>query len=358
MAQRALRARLSAATVFAFASHAQASSWPASLMLDVTTCDPGTLDARALEHAIGAELETDGAIEISTDSAASPNAALLSIRVGCDATLTADVVLKSARTGRERQRSLGLSDVDPTARGRALALAISELVRSDWPELDQNASASSNENPAAARNSSKEAKPGEPKPAQNAAPSAEPARLTSAVPSPTGDVAPAAGPRSVHSPFNFALAAKTRWFVDYASVGFGAELGPDFDALRLRAETLFTNKQDSLGSAWLGSAALCVGYRVFDARYGALSLTGYPLAAVGATWATGTAQAPTIKSDPAIALYADLRLLLEARLSTSKHSPLLSLEIGRASGLLARAGERVLGATGGFFVGASAGGRY
>jgi hypothetical protein len=157
--------------------------------------------------------------------------------------------------------------------------------------------------------------------------------------------------------FAFAASARVRWFVDYASVNWGGELGPDFGAFRVRAEALVSAKQDALGSANLGSAALCLGYRVLDVPLGAFALSGYPLASAGVTWLRGS-PAPGVRLDPTTGFYGDLRFLLEARLRTAGLGPSLAFEVGRASGLVARAADRTLGATGGFFLGASAGARY
>src|SRR5262249_41686991 len=80
------------------------------------------------------------------------------------------------------------------------------------------------------------------------------------------------------------------------------------------------------------------------------------LAAAGATWISGSASAANVTVTPATGFYGDLRFLLESRLNTRSLSPTLAAEVGRASGFVARSDGRVIGATGGFFIGASAGG--
>jgi len=176
---------------------------------------------------------------------------------------------------------------------------------------------------------------------------------------PTADAFAPSQPRAV-SPERvaFAASARLRWFIDYASVGFGGDAGSDFGALRLRAEAVLSSRSDALGSAALGSAALCAGYRVLDARLGSFSLAGYPAVAFGITWMRGSTAVANVTVDPATGFYGDVRFLLESRMNTGGPSPTLSAEVGRAAGFVARAGDRVIAASGGFFIGASAGGRY
>jgi hypothetical protein len=156
----------------------------------------------------------------------------------------------------------------------------------------------------------------------------------------------------------WAAGANARWFIDYQSILFGADLGADLRALRVRAEVLASAESDVLGSASLGSAALCVGYRVLDFRLGSLNLAAYPMASAGLTWLRGSSAQPSTRVDPATGFYADVRLMLEASVPRWVLSPTLSAEVGRATGFVARAGDRTLGATGGFFLGASVGVRY
>ncbi|HKO48524.1 MAG TPA: hypothetical protein VJV79_12420 [Polyangiaceae bacterium] len=164
-----------------------------------------------------------------------------------------------------------------------------------------------------------------------------------------------AGPPAI---VTLALSTRLRWFVDYQSVLLGGDLGADFRAMSLRAEVLVSSASDALGSASLGRAALCVGYRLFDWRVGALRLTGYPMASAGLTWLRGSSVQPTTRVEPATGFYADVRVALETSLPHWVLSPTLSMDVGRASGFVARAGDRTLGATGGFFFGATAGARY
>jgi hypothetical protein len=340
---------------------------PARIELVLTSCDGSALDAREAERTVRSELESDGVAQVVAPGASTANDAWLAVNLGCDSALTAELELKSRRTGRDRARRVALADADPSARTRALGLAVAEFVRSDWPELNApepttggNASAAyPDAHPdadSAANDTTNSAKhtPAAP-PGPNSGAALEPAQSAARVDA--GARAATPGDLERAPAFAFAASARMRWFVDYASVNWGGELGPDFGALRVRAEALVSSKRDALGSANLGSAALCVGYRVLDVPLGAFALSGYPLASAGVTWLRGS-PAARVRLDPTTGFYGDLRFLLEAHLRAAGLGPNLALEVGRASGLVARAADRTLGATGGFFLGASAGARY
>jgi len=366
MGRRRLSGCVAFATCCALGHIAAASPLPARLELVLTSCEGSGIEGREAERTVRSELEADGVAQVVAAGASEPSDASLAVNVGCDAALTARLELKSQRTGRERARSVALADADPSARTRALGLAVSELVRSDWPELNApeptpstNASAAyPDAHPAdtAANGAADRTKPTPVAPTRASAGEALEASASSSRVEAGARSANRRDPETAHA-VAFGASARARWFVDYASVSWGGELGPDFGELRLRAEALVSAKKDALGSANLGSAALCLGYRVLDVRAGAFAFSGYPLASAGATWLRGS-PAPGVRLDPTTGFYGDLRFLLEARLRAAALGPTLALEVGRASGLVARAADRTLGATGGFFFGASAGARY
>ncbi len=334
--------------LFAYTPLASAASWPISLTLDATSCDSTWLNDDDLTRAIRSELEADGVTVLPRDSAR-PSEGALSVSVACDADRVARVGLR-ARTGeRQVEQSVALADADPSARARVLALAISELVRSTWPDLSHPSG------PVQGAAFPDVAPPG-PAPAPPVAPP-PPAPLTAPAPaaSPAHESAPERRP---HSSVAVALALQTRWFVDYSSVSFGGNLGADLGSFRVRAEGLFGSQQDTSGSAAIGSAALTLGYRVLDTRVGAISIAGYPVVAAGVTWLRGEANASNVRVAPITGFYGDLRFLLEAKLVAPKLTPSIALELGRATGFVARADDRDVGASGGFFLGASIGGRY
>jgi len=355
MDRPALSALLVAISLSAVARAAYGAPLPEALSVEVSVCPGSPLDAGEMRHSLSSELEADGVVRVSADDANQSSVGKLSASVGCDSALTTLVVLSASRSGREVRRSLVLADADPSARSRVLALAASEMVRSDWPELSRGG-------PSAAYADAPNDTETKPNSADVAAP-----QLAAVPPAPSAARATApqtedAGVRerapAPGTHWSISANARLRWFVDYASVAVGADAGADFSALRLRAELLFSSKDDALGSASLGSGALCVGYRVFESKLGPLSIAGYPMLSAGATWMRGTSSHADVRVEPATGFYADARLLGEARLTDSALSPTFAAEFGRATGFVARSADRVLGATGGFFVGASAGGRY
>ncbi|MET0790272.1 MAG: hypothetical protein ABW061_02010 [Polyangiaceae bacterium] len=322
-----------------------------TLSVEVAVCQGSPLDAREAELSVRAELEADGVVRVANGAEGVEGDGQLSTTVGCDGSLTTLLVLKAYRTRREHRSSLVLSDADPSARSRVLALAAAELVRAEWPQLTEP---EAQEAPPTSAASAAAAAPTIailPRKEEIAAAPLQPLL-------PTSEATPSAPSPPRTSAWAVAADARLRWFVDYASVAVGASAGADFGALRLRAEGLVTSRDDALGSASLGSGAGCVGYRVLQRELGPFTIAGYPMLAVGLTWMRGDSARPAVRVQPVTGFYGDLRLLGELHLRSSALSPTLSAELGRATGFVARSADRVLGASGGFFVGASLGARY
>ncbi|HET7543252.1 MAG TPA: hypothetical protein VFK05_25435 [Polyangiaceae bacterium] len=373
MAPRALKALRLAPFLLAFVSlerRALAAPFPDTLSLQLSACPASEPTASAFADAIRSELEADGVRHI-LDAPGANSDVTLTVRIECDAALTAQVRFKVSGTGRERSERISLADAVPSARARALALALTELVRSSWQASDGSPSSSApGTDPESQRPASPptpEAQPEKPAPNQPPkekkpppAPSATETTASERELVPRVDEAAAlrpASPRHTRA-FSFAASAHLRWFIDYRSLLFGGELGADFRAFRLRTELLVASTNDELGAATWGSAALCLGYRVLDAQLGPVELAAYPMAALGLTWLRGDSSSASTRVDPATGFYGDLRVLLEAQLSRWPLAPALSLELGRATGFEARAANRILGSTGGFFFGTSVGARY
>lgn len=369
MGFRALNARLLTATLGIFSTQCplvRASTLPDQLALEVTACEASGFDVTEARRAINSELAADGVRVFDRASDGALAETRLSVSIDCDSALTTRLSLTSVRAGRERRRSIVLADADNSARARALALAVSEFVRSDWSAVTEREEEESGAEARAAYPDASQAPNGSPEreSTQRVATVTAPATHVRAEIVPPFRGAPSDRARSSdplaprRAKFALATNARLRWFVDYSSVNWGADVGSDVGALRLRAEALFSSATDRLGSASMGSAALSFGYRVLTAKVGSISISGYPLLSAGVTWMRGSPARQSILTNPMTSAYGDLRFLLESRLDLSPFSPSLAAEVGRASGLVARAGDRVLGATGGFFVGLSAGANY
>lgn len=354
MARRALTAL--AIGVMLVAPELRAAA-PGSLEVEVNVCPGVALDAEQASRAVRAELDTDGVVLTSAPLAPSTNEGTLSIAVGCDAAISTSIRLQATGSGRKRERRIVLSDAPPSARLGVLAVSASELVRSDWVGLTA---------PDAAVVAHEAQYPLEPSPRSvvvnpRPAPAPAPAPVaakTPAVATSTFDRGRRDDPEEARVPWTFAGSAQLRWFVDYGSVSFGGGTHADWEDWRLGAEALLASSDDSLGSAALGSAAARIGYRLVQKRIGPLSLSGYPMAAVGVTWMRGSAATADVRVTPATGPYADLRLVSEASLTRSRLSPTLTAELGRASGFVARSGGRAVAASGGFFFSVSVGARY
>jgi hypothetical protein len=329
---------------------------PSSLRIQVNVC-PGTgIDARQAAGALRAELDADGVVSTYEASDHEASDGTLSATIGCEASLSTVIRLQATASARESQRTIVLADAPASERLGVLALSASELVRSDWLGLvgaaaDRESSVVKyplEESPDKLASSKVVVAPAEPPLAKNE-------RTPATAAAPVGRDSRAAAP---NAPWTMAAGAEVRWFVDYGSAAFGAAAGTDHRAWRLRAEALFSSSQDTLGSAAVGSAAACVGYRLLDESIGPFSISSHPTVAAGVTWMRGTTTNVDVRVTPATGLYADVRLVTEARLTGVAPSPTLAAQVGRSTGFVARSGGRALGASGGFFIGMSLGARY
>jgi len=352
MDRRALSA-LSLA-VFLFAPSSRAASPPSALRVEVSVCPANALSAQEVARALRAELDADGVVHTTEAGVPGVDGALFA-NVGCDAAQSTLIRLQAAASGRESRRAIVLADAPTSARLGLLALSASELVRSDWAALVEKPPEGAPE-PSAAQYPLDESA------VKDASTPSSATHEPSVTAQPVLQAEPprharAAAP-SKHRAWAVSAAAELRWFVDYGSASFGGGLGADVGRWRLRTEALFSSAHDSLGTASLGSGAACVGYRLFEKRFGPVMFSNYPAVAAGITWMRGTQADAGVRVTPATGLYADLRLVAEARLVSSWLSPTLAAALGRATGFVARSDGRAVGATGGFFFGASAGASY
>jgi len=377
MARRALKRLV---LVLCLLSGRSLAAAPPLLVVHVRSCDASRLDEAAALHALRAELEADGVRNVVEGARADSAAPVLTVTLACDAGLTVTVELRSV-AGAERRQSFALVDTLPETRPRAFALAVAEVVRLQWQELEQlevgpgSAPAAAVMPPAAPAEQPHESAfddaPESPSATSNTSPTAALAAEATAQPrapivpvsarpalaAPGADTPPSSGDAAPRA-WAFRAGARARWFTDYQSASFGGHVGVDRSAFRAELETLLSAPSDVLGQASLGIAAASVGYRVFDVPVGPLQLAGYPAASAGATWARATPRGPGVVAQPTAAFYGDLRLVVDARVRAPSLTPTLALEVGRATGLAVHAADRTLGATGGFFLGASAGAQY
>ena len=377
MARRALK-RLAFVLALCLLPGRSLAAPPPLLVVHVSSCDASRLDQSAALHALRAELEADGVQSVVETAPADSAAPVLTVALACDAGLTVSVELRSP-AGAERRQSFALVDTLPETRPRAFALAVAEVVRLQWQELDPHVGAASSSSEAVvpgaaargqAHQSAFDDPPEPPTVAANTSPPAavppkpatQPGAPVVAAPARPALAAPGADTRpssaAAARAWSFHAAAHARWFADYQSASFGGHLGVDRGAFRAELAALFSAPSDVLGQASLGIAAASVGYRVFDVPLGPVQFAGYPLAAAGVTWARATPSGQSVVVQPTTAFYGDVRFVVDARVRASSLTPTLSLEVGRATGLAVHAADRTVGATGGFFLGASAGARY
>ena len=371
MGQRALSRFAVALSCLFLTPLSWANEAPRRVILQVVVCDETELASAAARQALQAELAADGVSALARETPLGSADGVLTVSVGCDLGLTAAVRLESSRTQRAREENVDLADADPTVRPRALALAVAEFVRLEWAGLTRGATsdpdpagpalAAAQPPPAAAfaavpaTDTAQKppapvvhaARPSTPKP---------PTRDGSLAKSP--ELHPAFSERHAPAAWRWGAAAAGRWYVDYGNLSWGVNLGVTRQAWTVHAEFLTSSASDVLGRATLGSSALGVGYRVADSVLGPIRFSAYPQLSAGVTWIQATPRSTAVVVTSKSGFYGDARFVLEVRLREPRLSPVLELELGRATGFAARAAERVVGATGGFYLGSSIGLEY
>lgn len=274
MGHRTLSVGLIVGTLTTLSASSPAASLPSRLTIEVGGCQNGELDLREAEYALRSELEADGVAQVAERDQAAATEATLSVEISCDAKLTAHVVLKSVLTDQQREQRFVVADAVRTARARALALTISEFLRSEWPDLNQPALASgtphnktgasagadpdASENPAAdvpARSADAHADaPREPKteslskPNQPLPPAVDSHRVQ---PHAAIEASGRAPPRSK---FVLAVSARVRWFVGYRSLSEGGDSRPRYRSAALPRRG---TRDIDHGRAWVGDTRQC-----------------------------------------------------------------------------------------------------
>ncbi|HEX7478899.1 MAG TPA: hypothetical protein VF331_13920 [Polyangiales bacterium] len=114
--------------------------WPAQVTLVQLACDAPLYDARELPALLKVELSTLGIdhLVVRSDDAqlGASDPGLAFLRVSCgDAPDSVTLQIADAASGKEVRRQMLVSDVQPAARARALAIAAAELIESSWAEL-------------------------------------------------------------------------------------------------------------------------------------------------------------------------------------------------------------------------------
>jgi hypothetical protein len=132
---------LASPRALAQAPSSRPSAKPARVVLALPACDTPPLDVSSFVSALRVELAEYGIGSVDVADRASPVAqdsalARVVIRAACGATareLTIDV--DDAATSKLAQKTIPLDDVEMTARPRAVALAVAELLRASWTEM-------------------------------------------------------------------------------------------------------------------------------------------------------------------------------------------------------------------------------
>lgn len=286
------------------AARAQDRVAPVQARLAISDCARAALDVGPLVSLLRLELQSDGVAvleevtwELAEDAAIGQSVALLRIDApACAADqLVFALRIDDAATRKSVTRSVDLSAVAASARERALALAMSELLRASWAELMWVEPSEPSIAPPAileamrVRLRAAYAALGDPS-AEPAA--AEPVSADAASPAPPQDASASALP-------SYAVSASfvVRGFPGGRVAPLGARLALDLRvleewALGFDLEGALGTSLDPLGRIELGLATVGVSFR-FVASIERVRLAIGPRLSGGAAWASGTAHDPT-----------------------------------------------------------------
>lgn len=274
--------------------------WPA--------CEPVSWQRGALTSALQIELQT-------VDQEERAGGWRLAIEGDC-ADVDSAPTLRVATSERALERRLSLADIPSPLRARALALALTELLRAALaPSSPVVATPQSEAAPRALQPTAADASPGT----------------------------------------TLALRPGLRVFFAHRDVTFGAELTLQLQRWTLGVAGFVGVYADPIGSARVGVIEALLGYRLLAERIGAFSFTGGPRIAAGASFGSAISAADALMSSATVLAWdagAELGIDVDvgAGISLGLHAV-----GGYAGGGRFVADSRVLAQTAGVFVGAALG---
>jgi hypothetical protein len=344
--------------VLSSAERASAEELPDSILLHIDDCPVATLKLADAYAAARLELGQVGVGRIQVDGDERAARADLTVRMRCESGIQATLRLRPRAERSTASRVISLDDASAKDRPRVLALALAELVRSDWSELVSAAEAQS-------------------PPAGNSTPSPPAAAASAASPSGThrvGDTRASHSSAEGHesrpadaddaeranvpdTPAQLRLRADAivRWFTAYPGVTFGAAFGVDRSRFSAGVEGAIGRHSTERGTASYGFGAAAVGLQLLRSEWGRARFALGPKVALGGTWATGKSALSNVVVESEGQFYADARLEAAASAHFSSLEPGVRVEAGRATGIAITDRGSVIGATGGWFLGGALG---
>jgi hypothetical protein len=315
--------------------------------------------------ALALELNGDGVERVVLSVSPGLVDADLEVSLHCGARLTATMVLVTARSGRETVRSFPIDDIRRADRPRAISLMAAEFVRREWPSLVEAERVRRSAVTQGSEPVDKPTKGAHDATASAAGPAAvspspvaierksAPASERALAPVPERALEPRAT-RSV-TPLELTASGQVRWFASYDSWLWGGNVGLCSGRFCARAEGLALVRRNHLGTASVAIVSAGGGVRLLHGEASRFQWALGLAATLGTTWATGHADRAGVSVIDKSSFYADARLLAEGAVRLGSTRILGSLEAGRAAGMVSFAGDEIAGATGGWFLGASAG---
>jgi len=346
---------------------------PTWVRLLLPECPTPPVDARSLLEILGTELRDDGIERADSGSMESGRAegpqAYLRLTLPCEPDVRAVTLrVEDPVSLRAVERRMEFDDLPASAKPRALALGLAELLRASWPWLltlepplvsvpEGTLPAALAQPPGPVEPSSVqepvETSPVAPEQALTP-PTLDPGKLVSALPPPSGHETPPV--EHVYPSPSMQLSGKALWFLDQRSRVWGGQVLGEYGRWSLGAQ-LFTNSEaNTRGEIDLKLVTGTLGFTLLDLSFGSVELRSGASLAAGRASVSGTPVGASVKGAEAAAPYGAAMLSAKMRWWFSNAwACSVEAEAGHAVGLIATVDGQAAASLAGWLGGLSLG---
>jgi hypothetical protein len=317
-------------------------------------CPTPPVDVRILLEILGTELRDDGIQRADSGSMESGKAekpqAYLRLTLPCEpdvreVTLRVEdpVSLKAV------ERRMEFDDLPASAKPRALALGLAELLRASWPwlvMLEPPLVSASIQEPV-------ETSPVAPEQALTP-PALDPGTLVAGLSPPSGHEGPPL--EQVYPSPSMQLSGKALWFLDLRSRVWGGQVLGEYGRWSLGAQLLASSAANTRGEIGLKLVTGTLGFTLLDLSFGSIELRSGANLAAGRASISGTPLGAGVKGAQAVAPYGAAMLSAKMRWWFSKAWACnVEAEAGHAVGLIATVDGQAAASLAGWLGGLSLG---
>jgi hypothetical protein len=346
---------------------------PTWVRLLLPECPTPPVDARILLEILGTELRDDGIQRADSGSMESGQAeepqAYLRLTLPCEADVR-EVTLRveDPVSLKAVERRMEFDDLPASAKPRALALGLAELLRASWPWLvmlepplvsvpEGSLPAALAEPPgpveSALMQEPVETSPVAPEQALTP-PVLDPGKLVAGLSPPSGHEAPPL--EQVYPSPSMQLSGKTLWFLDQRSRVWGGQVLGEYGRWSLGAQLLASSVANTRGEIGLKLVTGTLGFTLLDLSFGSIELQSGASLAAGRASISGTPLGAGVKGAQGVAPYGAAMLSAKVRWWFSNAwACTVEAEAGHAVGLMATVDGQATASLAGWLGGLSLG---